>query len=270
MRRVIRHLVVMASMALATLVLPTAHAQERIGVFMLHGKNPGSNSEPGMNRLKSALEGAGMLTAMPDMPWSRRRYLDGNWDKAMAEIASGVAGLRSQGATKIVVLGLSIGVPGALGYAARGGDVQALVLLGPGHVPLRFYNNPNITTVRESVDLARVLVKDGKGDTRRSFGDINQGRRLIVETSAKDYLSYFDPASDAEMSVTAPRVPATTPVMTVIGDEDPAFRTIRGDLFDRLPPNPKNLYLEVKAAHTTTPAAATDDVLKWIKSALAP
>ncbi len=67
--------------------------------------------------------------------------------------------------------------------------MQALVLLGPGHVPLRFYNNPNITTVRESVDLARVLVKDGKGDTRRSFGDINQGRRLIVADGAASPLA---------------------------------------------------------------------------------
>jgi len=223
-----------------------------------------------MNRQKSALEGAGMLATLPDMPWSRRRYLDGNWDSAMAEIATGVAGLRRQGATKIVLVGHSMGVAGALGFAARGGDVQALVLLGPGHMPLRYYKNTNNTSVHDSVDEARALVKAGKGDSRESFNDINQGRKLSVVASAKDYLSYFDPTSDAEMSVTAPRVPATTPVMTVIGEDDPAFRSIRAELVDRLPANPKSQYLEVKATHFTTPAVATDDVVKWIKSTLAP
>ena len=251
-------------------LVPSAHAEERIGVFMLHGKNPGSNSDPGLNRLKSAFESAGMLTAMPDMPWSRRRYLDGNWDKAMAEITAGVTALRSQGATRIVLVAQSIGVPATLSFAARGGDVQALVLLSPGHVPLRFYSTPNNRTVHDSVDEARAMVAAGKGDSRESFSDINQGRKLSVTATAKDYLSYFDPTSDAEMSVTAPRVPATTPVMTVIGDDDPAFRTVRADVVDRLPANPKSQYLEVKASHFTTPTAASDDVLKWIKATLAP
>lgn len=113
-------------------------AQERIGVLMLHGKNPGSNMDPNFGPMKGVFEKQSWLAVYPDMPWSRFRYLDGNLDKAMEEIAGHVKGLREKGATKIVVAGHSLGVPMAMAYAARGGDVDALVQLAPGHVPVGY------------------------------------------------------------------------------------------------------------------------------------
>ncbi len=98
--------------------------------------------------------------------------------------------------------------------------MQALVLLAPGHVPARYY------TFRQNPVRARKRgrgLKAGhrrRGDSRERFYDINQGKQLPVITTAKDYLSYFDPASDADMGVSAPRIPAATPVLTVVGDED--------------------------------------------------
>jgi len=247
-----------------------AQAPPKIGVLMLHGKSPGSNSDPHMSRLKPVLEGAGMLVLYPDMPWSRNRYLDGNFDLAMAEIATHVKTLRSQGATAIVVAGHSMGAPAAMGFAARGGDVQALVLLAPGHVPARYYSFQQNTSVRQSVDEARKLVADGKGDTRERFYDINQGKQQPVTATAKDYLSYFDPNSDADMGVSAPRVPATTPVLTVVGDEDGISKYARAYFVDKLPANPKSQYLEIKATHLTTPVVAGEAVVQWIKAALNP
>lgn len=253
--------------ALAVLASPS-QAQDKIGVLMLHGKNPGSSQDPHFGKLKPAFEKAGMLVLLPDMPWSRGRYIDGHWDKAMAEMAIHVTSLRSQGATKIVLVGHSLGVPAAMSFAARGGDVQALVLLAPGHVPKTYYNPQSVRVVRESIDEARALVAAGKGDSRERFNDINQGRQQIVVATAKDYLSYFDPESDAEMGVTAPRIPVGTPVLTVVGDEDYMFTRARAYFADKLPAHPKSQYLEVKANHLSTPAVASDAVLAWIKAVL--
>ena len=265
-----RRLVALTLLATTTLLGGVAHAEDKIGVLMLHGKSPGSNNDPNMNRLKPVLEGAGMLVLYPNMPWSRTRYLDGNWDKAMAEMAAHVKTLRSQGATRIVIAGHSMGVPAGMSFAARGGDVQALVLLAPGHVPARYYASTQNTTVRESIDEARKLVADGKGDSRERFTDINQGKQLSVAATAKDYLSYFDPSSDAEMSVTAPRIPPGTPVMTVVGDEDGISKYAKPYFADKLPANPKSQYLEVKANHLSTPVVASEAVVVWIKTATAP
>jgi fermentation-respiration switch protein FrsA (DUF1100 family) len=72
------------------------------------------------------------------------------------------------------------------------------------------------------------------------------------------------------MSVTAPRIPARIPVMTVIGERDPLFSRIKSYYVDKLPANPKNQYLEVSGGHLDTPRVANDAVIAWIKAAVAP
>lgn len=247
---------------------PSVHAEERIGVLMLHGKNPGNPQDPNFSPLKSRLENAGMLVSLPNMPWSRTRYIDGHWDKAMDEINGHVRALRERGATRIVLMGHSIGTPAAMSYAARNGDVQALVLLAPGHTPVGYYNVPRLKVVRESIDEARALVKAGKGDETVRLSDINQGTGQIVVMTPRNFLSYFDPESDAEMSVTAPRIPASIPVIVVVGDRDPMFGRAKAYFADKLPQNPKSRYLEVEGNHLSTPSVAFDAVLEWIKTTM--
>jgi len=267
----IRFLLSIGCVVLAVAMAPSiAAAQERIGILMLHGKNPGSNMDPNFGSMKGNFERQGWLVAFPDMPWSRGRYLDGNLDRALVEIAGHVKGLRDQGATRIVIAGHSMGVPTGMAYAARAGDVDALVQLAPGHIPLGYYTYPVLKAVRDSIDEARALVAAGKGDSNERFNDINQGRQQPVITTARNFLSYFDPASDAEMSVTAPRIPARIPVMTVIGERDPLFSRIRSYYVDKLPANPKNRYLEVSGGHLDTPRGANDAVIAWIKAAVLP
>jgi pimeloyl-ACP methyl ester carboxylesterase len=265
-----RRMVGLAGLLGVVLLLASpAHAQQKVGVLMLHGKNPASNRSPDFRPLKTSMEAQGWIVNFPNMPWSATRYLDGNWDQAMEEIAGEVRDLRGKGATRIVLVGHSMGAPAALGFSACGGDVQVVVLLAPGHHPGIYYNASALKTVRESVDRARDMVAAGKGSERARFDDINQGRSLSVNTTAGGYLSYFDPASDADMSVTAPRVPATTPVLTVIGDGDPFIRAARAYYVDKLPANPRSRYLEVHATHLTTPAVASVGMVEWIKSAIA-
>jgi len=263
------HCLILLAALLAFPLGYASHAQEKIGVLMLHGKNPGSPNDPNFRGFKTKLDEAGMITLLPDMPWSARRYVDGNWDKAMAEMAGHVKELRDKGATKIVLAGHSMGCPAALSYAARHGDVDAVALLAPGHVPYFYFSNPQMTVVRKSIEEARALVASGEGDRRRDFNDINQGKPLAVRMTAKDFLTDWDPDSDAEMSRTAPRVPARIPVLWVIGNDDGLIRAGRGYVFDKLPANPKSRYLEVQANHLTTPQVAAQDVVGWIRQAVA-
>ncbi len=258
----------LVSLALCPLIAPWAHAAERIGVLMLHGKNPGGPDNPQYAPVKAAMEKQGWLVALPDMPWSRNRYLQGHWDGAMAEIAQHVKALQDKGATRIVLWGHSMGVPAAMSHAARGGTAHALVLLAPGHIPQGYYTSASLTPVRDSINSARELVAAGKGDENNRFIDINQGRQQPVVITAKNYVSYFDPASDAEMGVTAPKLPANLPVLTAIGEKDGMFKHVRSYYVDKLPANPKTQLLEVSGGHLDTPQVALDQVMKWIPQAL--
>lgn len=114
------------------------------------------------------------------------------------------------------------------------------------------------------------MVAAGDTTTRRDFSGINQGRAQQVRTTAPAFLSYFAAESDAEMSVTAPRIPAQTPVLWVIGSDDPLLRAGRGYVFEKLPANAKNQYLDITANHLNTPAVSREAVVTWIKTAVAP
>lgn len=252
--------------ALACLGTP-GWAAEKWGVLVLHGKNPGSANDPSTDGLIAKLQAAGAMTLKPDMPWSRTRYIDKSLDGALAEIAAHVQTLRSQGATRIALAGHSMGCPAALAFAAQKGGVDALVLLAPGHVPYYYYRSPNLTPVRESTDRARAMVAQGQGDQpNTAFTDINQGKRITLFTTPHVFLSYFDPLGDAEMSVTAPRIPANTAVLWVIGKADPLFNAGRAYVFDKLPSHARHQYLEVDANHLTTPAVAADAAVQWLGS----
>ncbi len=237
---------------------------------MLHGKNPGGPQDPNFGVLKTRLESEGMTVLMPDMPWSRNRYIDGHWDQAMAEIAAHVRTLRERGARRIVLIGHSMGCPAAMSFAARGGDVQGLVLLAPGHVPRGYYNMPALRRVRESIDEARALVAAGQDDRKERFNDINQGRAQVIVMSARDFLSYFDPESDADMGVTAPRIPAGIPSLVVLGDKDPLYTSARAYFFDKLPAHPETRYLAIRADHLSTPRESRDAAVEWIRRITAP
>lgn len=256
--------------ALSAVVASTASGQgtDKIGVLMMHGKNPGSASDPNFRPIKNRLEREGMEVLLPDMPWSKTRYLEGDWDGAMREVEQHVATLRSKGATRIVLMGHSMGCPAALCHAARKRDVDALVLFAPGHAPFYYYNAPPNIEVRKAIDEARAMVAEGKGDQEGSFKDNNQGRFMTVRMKAKDYLSFFDPQSEADMGVTAPKVPANIPVLTVIGDADPLFRNARSYIHDRLPVNPRSKYLEVRATHISTPDVAREEAIAWMLEAV--
>lgn len=243
-----------------------AQAAPKVGILLMHGKNPGNPQDPSLQPLKSALERQGWEVLIPDMPWSRRRYLEGNWDLVMSEMATHVKTLKDKGAQKIVLMGHSMGVPAAMSHAARGGVADALVLMAPGHIPAGYYNFPPLKAVRESIDDARAKLAAGKGDETERFQDINQGRQQTVVATARNYLSYFDPQSDADMGVTAPRVPSSVPVLTVIGEKDPLLPNVRRYYVDKLPKNPQSQLMEVSGGHLDTPRVATDAIVSWIKS----
>ncbi len=253
--------------ALGAAVPMTIRAQqERVGILMLHGKSPGNPNDPNFAPLKGRFESLGWVVRLPDMPWSRSRYLEGHFDQAMAEIADHVRALREAGAKRIVLMGHSMGVPTSMAFAARGGDVQALVALAPGHVPLLYDTVPGLSAVHDSIVKARELVAAGKGDATERFMDINQGRTQPLITTPRNFLSYFDPASDAEMSVTAPRLPAALPVFVAVGEKDPLHSRLRSYLIERLPSQPRNRFVEVPGGHLETPRVVFDAMVEWIKT----
>lgn len=250
---------------LVALALPAMAQASSGGVLILHGKT-GMPGFPGLRTLAARIEAAGLRTALPEMPWSRTRYLAGSASKAFDEIGAGLARLRSAGATKLFIAGHSIGATAALGHAVARGGVDGIAMIATGHLPQTYYTsglgaNPQ---VRASIDRARTMVAAGKGAQTEEFADNNQGQALRMRMGAADYLSWFEP--EGTMDPLALIAKAPCPVLIAVGMQDGLYPATRLQYFDRLPPDTRNVLVELPGGHLETPAAAADRTAAFFRS----
>ncbi len=235
-----------------------------LGVVYLHGKGgwPG-----GLNGgILGALKEEGALVATPEMPWSFHRRYDATFDQALTEIEAAIAGLKSGGAHRIVLIGVSLGANAAIGYAARHPELAGVVALAPGHLP----DVGNMRSfVSDAVARAKILIAEGKGDVRQSFPDMAQGIPLTTTATPTVYLSWFDPEGPAVMPKNAALMgaaPSPVPLLWVVGKLDPIDRRGPEYAFNALAKNPKSQYVEVIAGHLTTALVARSHVIDWINT----
>jgi len=241
-----------------------AASLQGFGVVYLHGKGawPG-----GLNGgILGSLKEEGALVATPEMPWSFHRRYDATYDQAMAEIDAAVANLKASGASRIVIIGHSLGANAAIGYAARHNDIAGVAALAPGHLP-------EVGNMREFVGAAvahaKTLIADGKGNVPQTFPDMAQGIPLTTTATPVVYLSWFDPDGPAVIPKNAQAIGAAArpvPLLWVAGKLDPIDSRGPEYAFAAAAKNPKSKYVEVFAGHLTTPLAARQQVVDWINS----
>jgi pimeloyl-ACP methyl ester carboxylesterase len=235
-----------------------------LGVVYLHGKMSWPGAANG--GILSSLEDEGALVAKPEMPWSLHRRYAATYEQAMGEIDAAVAGLKANGATRIVIIGHSLGANAAFGYAARHNDLAGIVALSPAHLPdqddMRSY-------VADAVARAKKLIAEGKGNVPQTFPDMAQGIPLSATATPNVYVSMFDPDGPAVIPKNAAIIgasPRPVPVLWVVGKLDPIDRRGPEYAFDAAAKNPKSKYIEVFAGHLTTPLVAQGKVVDWINS----
>jgi pimeloyl-ACP methyl ester carboxylesterase len=235
-----------------------------LGVVYLHGKASWAGAANG--GILSALEDEGALIAEPEMPWSFHRRYDATYNQALGEIDAAVAGLKAKGATRIIIIGHSLGANAAIGYAARHPDLAGVVALAPGHLPeqdgMRSY-------VADAIVRAKRLIAEGQGNVPQDFPDMAQDIPLSTTATPIVYLSMFDPDGPAVIPRNAAIIgsaPRPVPLLWVVGKLDPIDRRGPEYAFNAAAKNPKSKYVEVFAGHLTTPLVAHGKVVDWINS----
>jgi pimeloyl-ACP methyl ester carboxylesterase len=229
------------------------------GVVFLHGKGVWAGAFDG--GIPSALAAEGAAVASPEMPWSLGRIYGATYDEAMREIDAAVAGLKGKGATRIVIIGHSLGANAAIGYAARRHGVAAVVALSPGHLPETA--EMRAATGAAIIDARAFLAAGDK--SRHIWPDRIQGIPTFATASPAVYLSMFDPDGPAVIPKNV-AVLRGVPLLWVVGNSDPIFARGRDYAFSRAPHNAKSRYIEVSAGHLTAPGAARSQVVEWLKS----
>ncbi len=213
------------------------------GVVVMHGKGgqPGS-----MSAISSALTAAGATVATPTMSWSTGYK---TYPATLDEVAGHISSLRAKGATRIALVGQSLGANVALGYGAQRGDVQAVVAMAPGHFPERFASKS-----AESFARAKQAVAAGRGSEIGSYYDTNQGKEFQVRTTAAAYVSFFDPAGPAVMSRNAGNLKVRN-LLWIVGTGDSGARSVAKG----------GKVVTVSGGHFETPKVSAPEVVSWLQ-----
>jgi dienelactone hydrolase len=243
-KRIIIDIVALACFALVLQNSAAAKDLKGWGIVVMHGKGGGPGQ---MTNVASALTGAGATVLSPTMSWSSgyRTY-----HQTLDEVGQHVASLKAKGATRIALVGQSLGANVALGYGSQRGGVAAIVAMAPGHRPEAF-----IGKSEESLARAKQAVGAGRGSEVGSYLDINQGRTFEVKTTAAAYVSFFDPAGPAVMSRNATALKGAS-LLWVIGNSDAGAQAVaRGGKIIRVP-----------GGHFETPKVSAPEVVAWLQS----
>lgn len=259
--------IIVAALAVGLGFAPAAAAPPVVGIVLLHGLGGvplGSSARAVGSGLVAGLRKAGFSVDAPEMCWSQRRIYDRAFNDCFADIDAAIARLRAQGATAIVLGGMSMGGNAALGYAATHAGLSGVIAMAPAHDAAVLAFNPRIET---ALAQAKDAIAAGKGDVVQTFPDSDASRRggpaFTVRTTPRIYVSFMDPSGPADIDGDLPQI--TVPVIWVAGTQDPTQRTSAGE-FARLPANPLSKYVPVNAGHLDTPDAGAAAIVAWVKA----
>ena len=256
-------LIISSALLLFISIIAPLHAQDKIGLVLMHGKSGTASDSSPVGELAHYLRSNNIIVISPDMPWHRERFLDKTYEDSMLEIDVAVKSLKSKGATKIIVGGHSMGANAAIGYGTIRDGLAGILAVAPGHVPdVGGYQK----RIGHDWQRARDMVEAGKGKEKAEFKDRNQGENSEMEFTAEIYLSWYDPEGSAVMPDNVSALKPNTPLMWAVGTDDRMYERGEDYAFSEAPEHPKNSYTVVDGGHKATPEVAQEQILNWLIS----
>jgi len=252
--------------AVITFVQPTppqAAADKKTGIVLMHGLGDTPDAKSSIGKFAKEVESFGFAVVAPEMPWSKKRGLDKSFDDTMAEIDKAVAELKAKGVTRIAIGGQDLGANAAVAYGARHSELVGVLAIKPSVTPERpeFQKETN-----DAIKRAKEMVAGGKGDDRADFMDGVNGKKGLLKTTARTYVSWYDPEGPAVLPKNAARLNANTSFMWMVRDTDSIGALGMDYAFAKAPANPHNVYKVISGFHTVLGSKGANEVATWLKS----
>lgn len=232
----------------------------KAGVVIMHGKGGSPNKH--VSDLAASLERSGILVANIEMPWSGNRNYDVDVGTAENEVETALAALREKGAAKVFVAGHSQGGIFALYFGGKH-RIDGIVAIAPGgNVANQIFREK----LSESVELARKLVAEGKGQEKTRLNDFEGAKGTYsVVSPPSAYLTWFDPEGAMNQTLAMRSIKTNTPVLFIVPTNDyPGLLRIKQEMFGLLAKHPLTRMYEPDSIHLNAPTASAAEIGAWI------
>jgi esterase/lipase len=187
------------------------------GFLLLHGKGSGPHyPDCAITPVQQQLAADGLLVDYVENSWALGKLYKQPFEHSIIEIHQGIDRLVKQGATKIHIVGHSLGANIAFFYATQFSNFKSIVALAPAHnTHMSKYNHWSLWSRRKAQD----LVTAGT-DELADFVDVAMTEVYITQALPSAYLSYQDPGGNTVMTRNVRRFVQPVNLFVATGSND--------------------------------------------------
>lgn len=233
--------------------------------ILVHGKGTGPSApQCALTALYNKLQLESYIVDYVDYPWSWARAYDLKFEDSIIEVKQAIERVRARGATRINLVGHSLGANLLLYYATLHNDFDNLILLCPAH-------NTHLDRfkfmVAWSLDHAAEQLQIGD-DTPRPYVDYHFRRIEVHYFKPSTYISYFDSVrGKCNMSLNASKMIPGINLLVVIGAADVSTEMTEDTVFNRAVKTPQSKFITIPGgSHENVPREVVGIVKDWINT----
>jgi pimeloyl-ACP methyl ester carboxylesterase len=227
------------------------------GYLLLHGKGAGPEY-PGcaMTPVAERMQAEGKLYDHRANSWALGSVFYKPYESCLEEIAAGIQRLTKRGATRIHLVGHSIGANMLFYYATKFSNFKSIVSLSPAHnTHLEKFNQWSLWSRRK----AEALLAEGR-DEPDNFIDTSMMETYIIKCLPSAYLSYLSPQGNSVMTKNVRRISQPINLFLASGTNDFTQVEVERLLYSPAPKLPSSQLLQTADGHILI---TTNTYEKW-------
>lgn len=199
------------------------------GFLLLHGKGSGPRYPAcAMTPLYNQMIADGLVVDYAENSWALGKLYQQPFEHSIPEIHQGIDRLAKRGATRIHIVGHSIGANIALFYATQFTNFKSIVCLAPAHnTHLAKFNQWSLW----SRNKAQALL-DNNNDEVADFIDVAMAEVYITQGRPSAYLSYLNPAGNSVMTRNVQKITQPINLFIGTGTEDVTQVNVKSMLYE--------------------------------------
>lgn len=237
------------------------------GYIFIHGKHSGCEYDDGsLYKIANSFK-TNHLVSFETYPWGvsvlDNKFYPREFEECVDQIDQSIKRLTAQGATRIFLVGHSLGGNACLYYATLKTNFTGIVLLAPAHnIHLGFYASLHNWSMLES----KKMIDNGQGNQIGHFVDVSaDGDIVVTETLAKNYYSMMNTSGSANMQLNVPKILGPVNVLCISGTDDITQREFGRMIYRIIPKTDKSKIVVINGDHNSI-CNSEEIILNWINT----